>query len=154
MKEISKCQKFIQKKLFKLWSKMANKMNLKLPKLDPLLIQRQDEQLSDSCSDESFKQKVLSPRSYKAESNLCNSNQALEVEQSLPSPLWLSDANLSSLSSNRYLNKEECRSCYQQVNLKIKERVAKALASRHMLFTFNPSKLRICSPIPQRQRLL
>ena len=142
------------KKLFELWSKMANKMNLKLPKIDTLLIQKHDKQMSDNSSDESFKSEILSPKWNKDKRNLCNPNQTLEAEQLLSSPLWLSDANLSSLSSTRYLNKEECQSSYQQVNSKIKERVANALANRHMLFTFNPSKLRIRSPIAQRERLL
>ena len=142
------------KKLFMLCSKIVNKANVKLPKVYSPLVQNQDESLSDSSSDESYKWKVLSPKHHQVERNLYNSDKALDVDQSPFSPYSDPNSDLSSFASSRRLDKEECESSYKLVNSKIRERVSKALASRHFLFTFDPSKWRIRSPIAQRQRLL
>ena len=64
--------------------------------------------------------------------------------------LELNSQNLST----RVLDKEGCQASYKLVNEAVRSKVRTTLVNKHMLFTFNPLKLRLKSPIARQIKCL
>ena len=64
--------------------------------------------------------------------------------------LELNSQNLST----RVLDKEECQANYKLVNETVRSKMRTTLVNKHMLFTFNPLKLRLKSPIARQLKCL
>ena len=101
---------------------------------------------SDSNHIVSKKRHIFSPKPQLQAMalNMGNSNNSESDDSAL------SNRNLSS----RILDKEECEVNYKLINERMRNKVRKIKMNKYMLFTFNPSKLRLKSPVARQQKCL
>ena len=131
------------KKLFNFCSKIANKNNLKLPEVHSP--RDQVPQINNRMMNK--KKAICSPRLRLQELTLNKKHSSVKGESDESD---FSNQNLSS----RVLNKEECQVNYKLVNERMRNRIREIRFNKHMLFTFNPYKLRLKSPAARKESLL
>ena len=131
------------KKLFNFCSRIANKNNFKLPEVHSP--RAQDSQISHLMINR--KKAICSPRLRLQEITINKKNSSDKGESDD------SDFSHQNLSS-RVLDKEECQVNYKLINERMRSRIRKTRVNKHMLFTFNPYKLRLKSPAARKESLL
>ena len=141
------------KKLFDLWSKLANKDSIKLP--DVPTTKNHTSELNNSIQNVK-RRSVYSPRPYKREANktMIKSREfPLQSRKNDQSDNEVSDPKQLNFTS-RVLDKEECQVNYKLINEKMKNKMMKTKFTKHTLFLFNPLKIRLRSPNSKRKNYL
>ena len=129
------------KKFFNLWNKFAIKANIKFPRVSSSVSKLSS--LTNAWIDD-FTKATFSPKFHLRSSVKDNikTNKTYEKDNTNKNKWNDFKWELNSISS-RILDKEKWQINYKTINEKMRFKVSNARINRHLLFTFDPSKLKL-----------